>query len=564
MARTTKLSNSKRRQVNLLVDQAAAALNQKRYDLCESLCRRLDEIEPGNADSASIYGIVATQMGYPKQAVQLFKRAIQAAPKRCEFHMNLAGLYLMQGHLEAALESYRSAMQLKPHQLEIQLGCVSALIALGRYSEALTMMEAAHKRQAQNGAVLLKLFRINYELGSLVEAEAWVKQLLAIDADHAEAHYSYAMLLAEKGEKQQSECEVREALRLNPADSDAALLLSELKIYAQHDADVDLIACMYKKAKEASVERIKLCFAYGKVLDDLGEYEAAFGCFAEANGAREQAESYELDPELAHLQLVMEGYPESVVNQQLGVDDSSPLFIVGMPRCGSTLVEQILSSHPDVKARGECGYFEQALSLTSSKEEPLTLDAITAYQAEQWQALGRSYVDLLQGDAEVVAHYTDKTLSNIRLIGAIHCALPNARIIHVRRHPLDTCLSIYKHNILGASFAYGRSLGQLGYYYRMYQQLMEHWRNVLPAGVLYELDYETLVADQEQQTRALLEAAGLPWNDACLNFYKTDNAVRTASFMQVRRPISSASIGVWKHYEEPLQPLMKILGITAS
>ncbi|MDQ6968123.1 MAG: sulfotransferase [Mariprofundaceae bacterium] len=561
MARIRKLSNNKRRQVNLLVDQAVAALNQKHYDLCDSLCRRLNEMDPDNADSASICGIVATHMGNPKQAMELFKQAIKAAPKRCEFHMNLAGLYLMQGHLEAALESYRLAMQLKPYQLEIQLGYVSVLIALARYAEALAMMEAAHKRQPQSGAVLLKLFRINYELGFVVEAERWVKKLLTMDADDAEAHYSYAMLLAENGDKQQSECEVKEALRLNPADSNAALLLSELKTYAQHDADVDLIASMYKNAKEASEDRIKLAFAYGKVLDDLGEYEAAFCCFEEANGAREQTERYDLDQELAHLQMMMQAYTAPVVNQQVGVADSSPLFIVGMPRCGSTLVEQILSSHPDVTARGECDFFEEALSLSSSKEEPLTVEAMAAYQSEQWQMLGRNYLDLLQGDSEVVTHYTDKTLSNIRLIGAIHCALPNARIIHVRRHPLDTCLSIYKHNILGARFAYGRSLGQMGYYYRMYQQLMQHWRNVLPAGVLYEMDYETLIADQEQQTRLLLDAAGLPWSDACLNFYETGGAVRTASFMQVRHPMSSASIGLWKHYENKLQVLVKILGI---
>ena len=146
------------------------------------------------------------------------------------------------------------------------------------------------------------------------------------------------------------------------------------------------------------------------------------------------------------------------------------------------------------------------------------------------------------------------------MIGAIHCALPKAKIVHVRRHPLDTCLSIYKLPLVGQHYGYGYDLGELGRYYQMYLKLMQHWRDTLPAGVMYELDYEDLVANQERETRKLLDYCGLPWNEACLQFSKAKNVVRTASMAQVRRDIYSDSVAAWKRYEKQLKPLIRILG----
>ncbi|MDX8404584.1 MAG: sulfotransferase [Mariprofundus sp.] len=561
MVRAAKVSNNKKRQINALVDQAAQAMSQGRFDVCEQLCLSIDGLQAYNADVASLRGVMAGQMGRQKQAVQLFRQAIEVAPRRCEFHANLAAVYLLQGKPEQAVDAYHRALELKPHQLQIQLGCASALIAMARYDEALTMMLAAHKRYPANTDVLMKLFRISYESDRVDVAKGWVQQVLAIDTDHDEAHYCYAMLLSESGYKQEAEVEVRAALRLNPRHADAALLLSALKKYTERNADVDLLASMYADTQKPA-DQIKLGFAYGKVLDDLGDYDEAFSCFEQANNVRSELASYNNDQELAHLQMVMQSYTPEVLTCSSDLDDRSPLFIVGMPRSGSTLIEQILAAHPDVLARGECGCFEDALALDSPGDDLLTLEKLTAYDAGQWGRVGENYLKLLQQGVALSPHYTDKSLTNIRLIGAIHCALPKARIIHVQRHPLDNCLSIYRQNLLGSSFDYGSKLGELGYYYRMYQQLMQHWRNVLPEGVLYEIDYQALVEDQEGQTRLLLEACDLPWDDRCLRFYEADNVVRTASFMQVRKPISASSVGVWKHYEKQLQPLIRILGVS--
>jgi len=539
-------------------------MNQQRFDLCEQLCAHIDSLQENNADAASIRGVMASSMGRQKLAVRYFQRAIEVAPRRCEFHANLAGMFLLQGDPDKALAAYQRSLTLKPHQLEIQLGCATALLELGRFDEARAMMLAAHRRQPSSCHVLMRLFRGDYETGRLDEAEAWLQQVLKLDAGHAEAHYCYGMLLSGNGQHQaEAEAEVKEALRLNPVHAGAALLLSELKSYTVRDADVELLASMHADTRLPVTDKVKLGFAYGKVLDDLGEYDQAFDCFEQANQLRSEQSTYDNDQELGHLQLLKDTYTPQVLAHASDRECDAPLFIVGMPRSGSTLVEQILAAHPDVVARGECGFFDDALAVSSSQEEPLTVESLAAYDEQQWGRVADDYLQKLQ-QADTALRYTDKTLTNIRLIGAIHCALPKARIIHVQRHPLDNCLSIFRHNLLGAQFDYGRKLGELGYYYRMYQQLMQHWRDVLPAGVLYEVDYQSLVADPEPQTRQLLDACGLEWNESCLRFYEADNVVRTASFMQVRKPVSSGSVGVWKHYEKQLQPLIRILGVDAG
>jgi hypothetical protein len=195
-----------------------------------------------------------------------------------------------------------------------------------------------------------------------------------------------------------------------------------------------------------------------------------------------------------------------------------------------------------------------------SDEDPLTMERITSLSTDEWRKIGQAFLGRMKTGHEDALRITDKSLSNIRMIGAIHCALPHARIIHVRRHPLDTCLSIFKSNVRGALFEFGCNLEQLGRYYKSYLSLMQHWRTVLPKGVMYEIDYEQLVANQEDETRKLIDFCNLEWNDNCLEFHKTKNIVKTASIAQVRQPIYSDSMATWKRYERQLQPLIDILG----
>jgi len=555
-----RLSNNKKRKIDAWVEQATQAINRQQFGICEQLCQRMDEIQPGNADAASLRGVIAAHQGQAELALKLFRQAVACAPRRSEFHANLASMYLAIHQPAKALQAYKQALKLKPHQLHFQLGCASALIALRRYDGAITLMEQAHRRHPRNTDVLFKQFRAAYAAQQISRAEQSLQRLLDIDPEHIEAHYSYALLLLQAGRKQEGEKQIRAMLELEPNHAEAMAMLFDLKKYHQRDADVKRLMQCFDQSPPVSPARARLGFACGKVLDDLGEYDEAFSYFEQANSIRSRNSNYDQEQELAHMQMIMQTYSPEMLSQSSALDHDAPIFIVGMPRCGSTLVEQILASHPEVTARGECGFFEQALMQCGSRNEPLTLDMLAAYNPEQWQALGQTYLDILQEAQPQSRYYTDKTLSNIRLIGAIHCALPKARIVHVRRNPLDTCWSIYHHHLMGQLFDYGHTLGQLGYYYRMYLQLMQHWRSTLPPGVLIEMDYEALVQHPEMHTRQLLASCGLEWQAKCLNFHQAENPVRTASFLQVRNPVSTTSIGTWEPYKHHLQPLLQILG----
>jgi hypothetical protein len=244
-------------------------------------------------------------------------------------------------------------------------------------------------------------------------------------------------------------------------------------------------------------------------------------------------------------------------NEGVGEQSSVPVFILGMPRSGSTLVEQILASHPKVFGAGEIDDFGKAiLGLSGAARRAITSpEVVSLMSGEQLRQLGASYVGRIKAAAPAAQRITDKMLENFRFTGLIHLALPNARIIHTRRDPIDTCLSCFSKRF-AENLPYTYDLGELGRYYRAYEALMAHWRSVLPQNVMLEVRYEEVVADLEGQARRILAHCGLEWDPHCLDFHKTERPVRTASVAQVRQPIYKSSVGRWRAFESFLGPLL--------
>jgi hypothetical protein len=238
-----------------------------------------------------------------------------------------------------------------------------------------------------------------------------------------------------------------------------------------------------------------------------------------------------------------------------------PVFVFGMPRSGTTLVEQILASHPQVFGAGETDDFARSAAGLGERTDNLALtpEAVSSIPGERLRDLGARYVERVARTAPAAARITDKTLENFRFVGLIHLALPNAKIIHVRRHPLDTCLSCFS-KLFQGHLPYTYDLAELGRYYRLYEGLMAHWRRVTPPGVMLEVRYEDVVADLEGQARRILAHCGLDWDARCLDFHLTQRSVRTASATQVRQPIYDHSIGRWRAYASFLEPLIVELG----
>ena len=296
-----------------------------------------------------------------------------------------------------------------------------------------------------------------------------------------------------------------------------------------------------------------------KAFADIGDRERSFKSLLEGAALKRKQVVYDEAAALDVLERTRDVFTPEFLREHEGAGEPSPLpiFILGMPRSGTTLVEQILASHPRVFGAGEIGDFAEALREVGSAAAPGRQfpEAVSLMSGDHLRRLGADYVARIRAAAPTAARIANKEVSNFRYVGLIHLALPNARVIHVRRDPTDTCFSCFTKLFVGNGLPYSYDLGELGRYYRAYEALMAYWRAVLPQGAMLETQYEEVVADVEGQARRLVSYCGLEWDARCLDFHRTERHVRTASLAQVRQPIYKGSVGRWRAYEAFLDPL---------
>ncbi len=344
----------------------------------------------------------------------------------------------------------------------------------------------------------------------------------------------------------------------DPRDVGAWFERASLKRYGPGDPDLDRMRRLLQPGVLGGEDqRMNLLFALGSASLDA-DPERAFSYLDEANRLKRSGFPFDLEETERFCARIPGLFQRPLFERLKGQGDPSdlPIFIVGMPRSGTSLVEQILASHPAVHGAGETRLFNLAMQATGFATD-LPHDT-AAFTSPRLRRLAAAYVTPLRELAPQKARVTDKALLHSQTLGFAHLALPNARIVHIRRDPLDTCLSIYAHLFQGyVPYAYDQT--ELGRYYRVHATLMAHWATVLPAGSFLELDYEALVDDFDAQARRLIAFCGLPWDDACLHFERTQRPVRTASAVQVRRPLYRSSVGRAKRFEPHLQPLLKAL-----
>ncbi len=561
--RPKRLSNNKKRKIKMLLGAASEALQSGEHTQCEKLCTEIDAIEPGNADACYFRGLLARYCDQCEQAENYFQQAIAAMPKRADFVAALAGLYLFTGEYQRAVAMFRQSLAIEPHAVDAQIGLAGALICLSQYDAAIALLEEAKKRRPGAIDIRMGLFQACHDSGRSEQARDHLRAILQRDPEHAQAFYNLGLLDIENGALADGEKSIRQAIAWDPNYSEAYTVLADLQRFTAENDDVSAMHELYGRCPPGSVERMNMAFALAKVNDDLGRasqdaarFDDAFALMQEANGIRHGLSCYDEAKERSRMQKLMDCCTADLLAHHSGVDDAAALFILGMPRSGTSLVEQILAAHPDVYACGENPILIDAMA-SVSEPDPL---AVCQWTSEQCHNAATAYLQQLRQCDTRALKFTDKTLSSLVHIGSIARLLPKAKIIHVRRNALDTCFSIYKNNITGNSFDYGHDLGELGRYYRMYEQLMAHWKQVLPTDMLIEIDYEQLVADPQQQIRALLQSCGLEWNPLCLDFQHASHRVLTASMTQVRQPVHRRSVGAARHYQKHLQPLMDALG----
>ena len=540
------------------------SIHRDRKQLSEAIAcfRQVLADHPSYVESASNLGSALTENEQPDEAIKVPEPLTAASPRYAEALSNLATAYAALDRVSDAVAFYEKALHLRPNYPEACTGLARMLQEQRRLVEARTMAQRAVALRPNKPEVHAVLGAILSEAGFPDQAEASYLRALELDPACAQALMGRGHLQMELGRMAEAEESFRAALALHPTRIGPRLPLVQLKKMV---ADDETLLALQREAEDIldmpDVKAIPLHFALGKCHEDLGEHDLAFQHYAEGCRLKRKTSSYSADDTDLTVDNICNFFsPKAIARLKGGGCQSElPIFVLGMPRSGTTLTETILASHPMVHAAGELPDLLRIAStphMPGGPGYPLSLDGIT--QAEI-SVMGQNYAAGLKERAPTSPRITDKMPANFNAIGLIHLMLPNARIIHVRRDPVDTCLSNFT-KLFGRSQHQSYDLVELGRYYRAYARLMDHWRAVLPPGSFFELQYEKLVEDPATEVRALLGYCGLVWDDACMKFHETERSVKTASITQVRRPMYKSSVQKWRRYEKHLGPLLETLG----
>jgi tetratricopeptide (TPR) repeat protein len=507
---------------------------------------------------------ILRQRGELEQAVAHYERALAIVPNFAEAHNNLGVALNDVGKFEQAVRRYERALAIMPDFAEAHFNLANALRAQGKLDDAVLHYERALVLTPAFAAAHCNLGVALKEQGKLAAAVAQFEQALLVKADYAEAHSNLAAVWLELGQLAAAERAIERAIDLEPKVPGHYYALSQIRRFTAGDPWLTAMEDLARESRSPPKEgSVKLHFALGKAYADVGRHQSSFDHFLAGNALKRSEIGYDEAATLAMFQDIRNLFtPERVgALQGFGQRSDAPIFVLGMPRSGTTLVEQILASHPQVFGGGELELLPRLVARrgdrTGVEVEVAGLDAAIV------RRLASEYLAGLRALAPGATRVTDKMPANFALVGFIHLALPEARIIHVRRNPIDTCLSCFS-TLFTRGHPYSYDLAELGRYYRAYQVMMEHWQKTLPAGVILDVQYEDVVADVNAQARRMLEHCGLPWDDVCLAFFDTRRAISTASAAQVRRPVYDTSVGRWRAYQSALQPLLQALAIAAD
>lgn len=563
-------------------------------DLAASMIRQAIANRPDEAAYHSNLGVIFHTQGKLDEAASCFERALGLKPDWAEVHINLGNILQLQGRLDEAAACQQRALILKPECAEAYSNLGNIRQAERKLPEAVAFFEQALALQpdyvnAHNnlGTALLEQAKIDEaaahferalalmpgfaaahnNLGCALsrqdrseEAQAHYELAITLKPDYANAYHNLGNLFVEEGKFNEAMAHFERAIALKPDFGEAHLNRTAIKSFQHGGADLAALEALARSDDLPEDTALHVHFALAKALDDVGDYVRAFEHLRQGNALKRRQLDYDETSELKMIQRISAVFDSSLMDRFEGLGDPStiPIFVLGMPRSGSTLIEQILGSHPQIHAAGELTILEkmEANGELNSADPPLPYpESVPVLDGASLRGLGQSYLSRLPNVGNNDVRIVDKLPGNFLRVGLIRLILPNAKIIHVRRDPLDTCLSCFsKLFTYGLYFSY--DLAELGRYYRAYIELMAHWRSILSPGAMFEVVYEDVVDDLEGQARRLIDYCGLPWDDRCLSFHKTSRRVKTASSFQIHQPLFRSSLQRWRHYEVGLGPLL--------
>ena len=491
--------------------------------------RQALDVDPAYADAWLRLGLALHDLNRDDDALGAYRAALAAEPDSAAAHYGLGVVLRRLYRDEEAIQHFRAALAIEPEHYHAMTGLAAALLAVERYAEALPLC----------------------------------RTVIAAKPEFARPRSVLGIALAELGEIADGVAESRRAVELAPDRPEFWYNLVRLSKVQRDDAVFDALEGLLQKADSLSARDLGwLHFALAKAYEDIGERDRGFAHQLQGNAAKRGQFDYNEAAELGFLDRICSVFTPELLNARRNAGDPTefPVFIVGMPRSGTTLVEQILASHSAVFGAGERVDLPRAVARLTGHMGALPFpESLWTMTSDELRQVAATYIDALRPLAPDALRITDKLPANFQYAGFIHLILPNARIIHLMRDPLDNCLSCFS-KLFSGELRFSYDLAELGRYHRAYQRVMAHWRTVLPADVLLEVQYEELVRNPVEQVHRIVAHCGLAWEDACLEFHKTSRPVRTASVTQVRQPIYQSSVGRWQPDPAVIRPLLEALG----
>jgi tetratricopeptide (TPR) repeat protein len=579
---------------------AQALLQSGQCEAAAEQCARVAQIDPASAAAWSMLGRSHAEMGQSERAIDAFRTALQMNPdfpaaamglgfalhrqgrwnestrhfrhamrlnpRLAQAHFGLGGSLQKLGRLHEALEHHREAVKLDPRYTEAHLGIGTVLALMGKQEDALPSIREAIRLKPNFVEAYITLAATLLPLGKPEEALRLCEKVLERAPDNIEAIALLSTIDQHMGNIEQAHARLKPLLAAGIAEVNVALAYSTIcSGLDAPDTAIELMEQLLEGGTALTVTgRRNLHFNLGKLYDKKNAYAKAFEHYRSGNALKDtdfdpQRQTAEIDAIIAaHTPAIMASLPRSSRHAD------RPVFVVGMPRSGTSLVEQILASHPAVFGAGELPHVIRLIgtlgeTTRTGQGYPRCIRGLTQSQIDD---AARYYLDQIASLTTDAARVTDKMPGNFLYLGFLELLFPDARIIHCRRAPLDTCLSCYFQDF-SRSQPYSYDLYHLGVFYRNYERLMQHWRKVLRISMI-DVQYEDMIADQEAVSRRIIDFCGLPWDNHCLDFHRTQRYVATASYDQVRRPIYTSSVSRWKNYAEFLGPLREELGLQES
>ncbi len=530
----------------------SALRSQGKLEEAVASFRKATALSPGYAEAYNNLGATLQEQGKLDEAAVCLDKALALKPNYAEAYNNLGATFWRGGELDKAIASFGNALSIKPGYVEVHINLGNVLQKQGRFDDAIAAYHKAISLMPGQARVYTYLGNALRRQGKNDEAESSFRQALSINPGLAEGHIGIAELNIDIGQFDAAHLALAKALDYAPNHHSALALLSTVRKMTTDDEPwLETVLNLVNDGSLPWEEMIPMQFAIGKYYDDTRQYDLAFAAYRKANMLKRQVErKFDRTGFSSLIDNLITIYNADFMKQRIDGASSSqlPVLVVGMPRSGTSLTEQIIASHPDAFGAGELIFWGEQVDIHRDMVFSGNYDvgSVAQLSAEYTQCLRRCSAD--------ASRIVDKMPGNFLWLGFIHAVFPNARIIHTRRNPLDTCLSVYFQDLL-PGHSYGSDLDDLAFYYREYDRLMRHWRGVLSADQFLEISYEELIDSQEEWSRKIIQFIGLEWNESCLDFQATKRKVGTGSNWQVRQKIYHTSKERWKNYEKHMGPL---------